>query len=82
MEYMNTESTLIVHPIFDQDSHTFTYVVSDPVTKKSAVIDSVLEYNHKNVVTDTELADQVVAYLTEHGLKLSLGKDCWPKSHW
>lgn len=68
MEYMNTESTLLVHPIFDQDSHTFTYVVSDPVTKKSAVIDSVLDYNHKNVVTDTKLADQVVAYINEHGL--------------
>ncbi len=58
---------LIIHPIFDTDSHTITYVVADPVTKKCAVIDPVLDYNHKNVQTDTVLADQVIAYITEQG---------------
>ncbi|MFN3693096.1 MAG: MBL fold metallo-hydrolase [Candidatus Paceibacteria bacterium] len=61
--------TLTIHPIFDADSHTITYVVSDPVTKKSAVIDSVLDYNHKNVTTDTVLADEVIAYIQEQGLE-------------
>ena len=64
----NMKSTLKIHPIFDHDSHTITYVVSDLVTKKSAVIDSVLDYNHKNVQTDTILADEVIAYITEQGL--------------
>lgn len=62
------ETTLNIHPIFDTDSHTITYVVSDPATKKCAVIDSVLDYHHKNVQTDTVLADQVIAYITEQGL--------------
>lgn len=62
------QQKITVHPIFDHDSHTITYVVSDPVTKKSAVIDSVLDYNHKSVKTDTVLADEVIAYITEHGL--------------
>ncbi len=62
------KSSLVVHPIFDADSHTFTYVVWDPSTKKSAVIDSVLDYNHKNVTTDTTLADRVIAYIREQGL--------------
>jgi len=62
------KSTLVVHPIFDHDSHTITYVVSDPTTKKSAVIDSVLDYNHKNVKSSTELADKVIAYIEEQGL--------------
>ena len=66
MHYM--KSTLKIHPIFDHDSHTITYVVSDPATKKSAVIDSVLDYNHKNVQTDTVLADEVISYITEQGL--------------
>lgn len=65
---MHTKHSLIVHPIFDHDSHTVTYVVSDPVTKKSAVIDSVLDYHHKNVQTDTVLADEVIAYITEQDL--------------
>jgi glyoxylase-like metal-dependent hydrolase (beta-lactamase superfamily II) len=63
------KSSLIIHPIFDHDSHTITYVVSDSVTKKSAIIDSVLDYNHKNVETDTILADKVIAYITEQGLE-------------
>lgn len=58
----------IIHPIFDTDSHTVTYVVSDPETKKCAVIDSVLDYNHKNVTTNYTLADQVIKYITENQL--------------
>jgi glyoxylase-like metal-dependent hydrolase (beta-lactamase superfamily II) len=60
---------LQVHPIFDNDSHTVTYIVWDQATKKSAVIDSVLDYNHKNVETNTALADQVVAFIVENGLE-------------
>jgi len=59
---------LIVHPIFDTDSHTITYIVWDKETRTSAVIDSVLDYNHKNVETDTELADEVIAYIKENNL--------------
>jgi glyoxylase-like metal-dependent hydrolase (beta-lactamase superfamily II) len=62
------QNTLQIHPIFDTDSHTVTYVVWDPATKKSAVIDSVLDYNHKNVQTDTALADQVVAFIKDNDL--------------
>lgn len=63
------ENKLQIHPIFDTDSHTVTYVVWDPATHKSAVIDSVLDYNHKNVETDTTLADQVVAFVHDHNLE-------------
>ena len=59
---------LIVHPIFDTDSHTITYVVWDKETRTSAVIDSELDYNHKNVETNTELADKVIAYIKENEL--------------
>jgi glyoxylase-like metal-dependent hydrolase (beta-lactamase superfamily II) len=59
---------LVIHPIFDEDSHTITYVVWDKRTKKSAVIDSVLDYNHKNVETNTTLADQVIYYVQENKL--------------
>ena len=63
------EQKLQVHPIFDTDSHTVTYIVWDPATKKSAVIDSVLDYNHKNVETNTALADEVIAFVTENELE-------------
>lgn len=61
-------NTMRIHPIFDTDSHTVTYIVWDTETKQSTVIDSVLDYNHKNVATDTTLADQVVAFIKEHDL--------------
>lgn len=62
------KNSLVIHPIFDTDSHTITYVVYDPITRESGVIDSVLDYNHKNVTTDTTLADQVITYISEQGL--------------
>tara|TARA_B100000745_G_C20140199_1_gene390888 strand:+ start:873 stop:1742 length:870 start_codon:yes stop_codon:yes gene_type:complete len=65
---MTYNQNIRIHPIFDKDSHTFTYVVWDAETKKSAVIDSVLDYNHKNVKTDTSLADEVIAYVKKNGL--------------
>lgn len=60
---------LNIQTIFDSDSHTFTYIVWDSETRKSAVIDSVLDYNHKNVTTSTKLADQVVDYIKENKLE-------------
>jgi len=65
---MSTRSTVVVQPFVDDDSHTITYVVFDPVTKKSAIIDSVLDYDHVNVRTYTKSADLVVSYIKEHSL--------------
>ena len=63
------KNKLQVHPIFDTDSHTVTYIVWDPTTKQSAVIDSVLDYNHKNVETNTTLADEVIAFIQDNNLE-------------
>lgn len=60
---------LNIHTIFDTDSHTYTYIVWDGETKKSAVIDSVLDYNHKNVTTSTKLADRVVEFIKANNLE-------------
>lgn len=59
---------MVVHPIFDTDSHTVSYIVWDTETRRSAVIDSVLDYNHKNVATKTDLADQVIDYVRKNNL--------------
>lgn len=65
---MTKNPNMVVHPIFDTDSHTISYIVWDKATRQSAVIDSVLDYNHKNVETTTDLADQIVAYIQENNL--------------
>ncbi len=60
---------LNIHTIFDIDSHTYTYVVWDSETRKSAVIDSVLDYNHKNITTSTKLADRVIEFIKANNLE-------------
>jgi glyoxylase-like metal-dependent hydrolase (beta-lactamase superfamily II) len=54
---------------FDQDTSTFTYIVSDEETRKSAIIDSVLNYNQFSGSTSTASADQLVSYIKENNLK-------------
>lgn len=48
---------------FDPASGTITYVLWDPATRRSAVIDPVLDYEFKSGRTGTAAADQVLAYL-------------------
>lgn len=59
-----------VHHFFDTDSATFTYVVSDPETKKCAIIDSVLNYDMFSGNTTTVSNDQVIAYVNEQNLSV------------
>lgn len=61
-------NTINIETFFDSDSHTFTYVVWDAETKKSAIIDSVLDYNHKNVETSAILADKVIEFIKNNSL--------------
>lgn len=53
---------------FDPATGTITYVLRDPATRRSAVIDPVLDYEFKSGRTSTAAADQVLAYLKEHRL--------------
>lgn len=53
---------------FDPKTGTVTYVISDPATRRSAIIDPVLDYDFKSGRTDTTSADQVLAYLQTHDL--------------
>ncbi|MBX9905517.1 MAG: MBL fold metallo-hydrolase [Burkholderiales bacterium] len=53
---------------FDPSTGTITYVLWDPATRRSAVIDPVLDYEFKSGRTSTAAADQVLAYLKEHRL--------------
>jgi glyoxylase-like metal-dependent hydrolase (beta-lactamase superfamily II) len=59
-----------IHHFFDQDTATFTYVVSDQKTSKCAIIDSVLDYDMHAGKTTTVSADKVIAYVKEQGLSV------------
>ncbi len=61
---MNTQA------FYDPKTGTITYVVSDPATRRAAIIDPVLDYDFKSGHTDTASADQVMAHLHAHNLNV------------
>lgn len=56
-----------VKGFFDEPTNTVSYVVSDPATKACAVIDSVLDYDAAAGRTSPKSADEIIAYVREHG---------------
>ena len=59
-----------VQSFFDETTHSFTYVVSDPDTNQSAIIDSVLDYDAASATTSTVHADQVIQYIHKNSLSV------------
>ena len=60
----------IVQDFFDDATNTFSYVVSDPTSKKCAIIDSVLDYDPASATTTTTHADQIIEYVQREGLSV------------
>ncbi|QIE56958.1 MBL fold metallo-hydrolase [Pikeienuella piscinae] len=59
-----------IEAFFHEDSNTVSYVVSDPETRRAAVIDSVLDYDMAAGRTATSHADRILAHLAGEGLAL------------
>jgi glyoxylase-like metal-dependent hydrolase (beta-lactamase superfamily II) len=57
-----------VLPFFDDDSSTWTYLVSDPTTRRAAIIDPVLDFDSKSGNTDTSSARKLLAAVDAAGL--------------
>ncbi|MEK9944915.1 MAG: MBL fold metallo-hydrolase [Alphaproteobacteria bacterium] len=60
---MNPEVTAF----FDEATYTVSYVVADPDRGKAAIIDSVLGYDSKSGWTNTEKADEIIAFVRDRG---------------
>lgn len=59
-----------VKAFFDAATFTVTYVVSDPATRRAAIIDPVLDFDSASGRTSTASADQVVAYVDKNRLTI------------
>ena len=57
-----------IQHFFDENTNTFSYVVSDPVTLQCAIIDSVLDYDPASATTTTTHADEIIAYIQKNEL--------------
>jgi glyoxylase-like metal-dependent hydrolase (beta-lactamase superfamily II) len=57
-----------VKAFFDNDSNTVSYVVTDPATKKAAIIDSVLDFDYASGTISYDHADMIIDYVTTQNL--------------
>ena len=62
----------IIHAFFDEPTNTVSYLVGDPATRQAAVIDPVLDYDHKSGKANVKSADAILARAKEEGFTVSL----------
>lgn len=60
----------VIDAFFDEATFTITYLVSDPGRSRAAVIDPVLDYDHRSGKATTASADRVLAKAAERGVRI------------
>ena len=62
----------IIQAFFDEPTNTVSYLVVDPDTRQAAVIDPVLDYDHKSGKANVNSADAILAKAREQGATITL----------
>ena len=60
----------VIRAFFDEPTNTVSYLVADPATRKAAVIDPVLDYDHKSGEVDTRSVEAILKDAKELGLTI------------
>lgn len=60
----------VIDAFFDPATFTITYLVGDAASGRAAIIDPVLDYDHRSGKATTSSADRVLARAEERGLKV------------
>jgi glyoxylase-like metal-dependent hydrolase (beta-lactamase superfamily II) len=60
----------VIRSFFDEPTNTFSYLVADPQTKRAAVIDPVLDYDHKSGSVDIRSVDAILEAARDAGYKI------------
>src|SRR5262249_46757590 len=63
---------------YDDPTGSIQYIVTDPSTRKCAIIDPVLDFDARSGSTRTTSADQLLSYIEAHGLTLEWILDTHP----
>jgi glyoxylase-like metal-dependent hydrolase (beta-lactamase superfamily II) len=76
------QQTILVKPdvkgFYESRTGSIQYVVSDPTTGRSAIIDPVLDFDEKSGVTATRSADMILDYVHENNLTVEWILDTHP----
>jgi glyoxylase-like metal-dependent hydrolase (beta-lactamase superfamily II) len=59
-----------IQAFFDEATQTVSYLVADPVSRKAAVIDPVLDYDHRSGKAAVRSADAVLGAAAQRGLQI------------
>jgi glyoxylase-like metal-dependent hydrolase (beta-lactamase superfamily II) len=62
--------TPTIDAFFDEATFTVTYLVSDPASRRAAIVDPVLDYDHRSGKASTVSADRVLAKARDRGLQV------------
>ncbi|MBM3609040.1 MAG: MBL fold metallo-hydrolase, partial [Alphaproteobacteria bacterium] len=65
-----TENPARIEAFFDEPTNTVSYLVWDPASRKAAVIDPVLDYDHRSGEVDNRSADEILARAKAEGLQI------------
>ncbi len=57
----------IIKAFFDEPTNTVSYLVADPATKKAAIVDPVLDYDHKSGKANMASADAILEIARQEG---------------
>ena len=68
----------IVKGFFEKRTSSVQYVVADPETKRSVIIDPVLDFDPKSGATATQSADELLRYIEREGYELEWILDTHP----
>lgn len=60
----------IIRAFFDEPTNTVSYLVADPATREAAVIDPVLDYDHKSGQVTTDSVEAILAAADEAGYRI------------
>ena len=76
------QQTILVKPdakgFYERRTGSIQYVVSDPVTRRSAIIDPVLDFDETSGATATRSADMILDYVHENDLTVEWILDTHP----
>jgi glyoxylase-like metal-dependent hydrolase (beta-lactamase superfamily II) len=67
---MNSSHRLEIRAFFDEPTNTVSYLVADPETKRAAVVDPVLDFDHRSGKASTRSADEILQYAATAGLTI------------
>lgn len=67
---MHTE-VVHIQAFFDEPTYTVSYLVSDPSTQQAAIIDPVLDYDHRSGKAATRSAQHILQCAAEQGLTIT-----------